>query len=257
MQKIINFLRNRFGGGVKPSAFSMKGRKPAQEDAFYMTDLPENQYLAIVADGVGGHGHGDFASLLTVKTFQDTFENNLPDRSPEELLKQTSLKAAALVYNKGINEPDYKNCGTTLSGFWLINDHFFTINIGDSRVYHYQAKQLTCITKDHSEVQRLLDAGIITQEEARQHPRRHMMLSAIGQSLNKLTIDITGPHSIYSGDWLLVCSDGVHDALYDHQISSLIKENNSSSKLAETLCLEAYQAGGQDNITACCYPFSR
>ena len=160
---------------------------------------------------------------------------------------------AATVLNKGIENPDYKNCGTTLTGFYIEGDEFFTINVGDSRVYKYSNRSLKQLTKDHSKVQRLIDTGMITEEEAFTHPERNIMTSAIGQPIEMMTVDIKGPYEINKNEMLLAFSDGVHDALKDHEITAIINEYEDSGILAEIIVDKSFKAGSKDNITVCTY----
>lgn len=255
--KIKAFFSKLFQSPAKApqtGAFSLKGRKPSQEDHWFISQPKAQNRLAFVADGVGGHGHGDFASALTVSVFKKAFEQAQNFDQPNDFLRKTSLLAAGSVLNKGLENPEYKNCGTTISGFFVRQNLYYTLNIGDSRVYHYTEGKLLRKTKDHSQVQRLLDAGILSEQEAFSHPRRNMMTSAIGQPLEKITIDTAGSFPLKNNDLLLAFSDGVHDALTDDQIQQLIeKQPQNPPALARLIAQKAYDAGSADNITACVY----
>jgi len=229
---------------------SIQGRKPAQEDSFYVSGVRNLRRLIFVADGVGGHGHGDFASQRTVNVFSEAF-NNMPNEvSVKDFLIMTAKEAARQVLEKSVEDPSYKNCGTTLSGFFVSGNVYYTINIGDSRVYLFSDGVLSRETHDHSIVQQLLDSGQITEEEAFTHPKRNIMTSAIGQDLNMMKIDVSEPRPLQAGDILMAFSDGVHDALTDNQIFRIVKEMKNSDGLAEKLTSSAYEAGGKVNITA-------
>lgn len=235
---------------------SIQGRKPSQEDSFLVTQERMGMRLIFVADGVGGHGHGDWASMATVEVFQNAFSSiESPSLDIPQFLRSTAMEAARIVLEKGQNQPEYKNCGTTVSGFLIKGNQYHTINIGDSRVYLWTNGMLCRETHDHSIVQELLDKGEITEDEAFTHPRRNMMTSAIGQSLNMIKIDINGPRQLESGDILMAFSDGVHDALRDHEIFSLVSQNLQNDRLADILVEQSYNAGGKDNITAVIYRF--
>lgn len=249
----ISKLLQRFRPLPQAGGFSIKGRKDKQEDAFYISEKKQAQQLIFVADGVGGHGHGDFASNLCVETFRKAFEQDAEIEDIPAFLKKTAMLVAASVYNKGKTEPEYKNCGTTLSGFFVSYNAYFTVNIGDSRVYAFENQELTRMTKDHSIVQSLIDEGKITEKEAFTHPKRNMMTSAIGQKLEMIRIDIKGPYPLKKGAMLLAFSDGVHDALTDNEIEILLKNAADSKHLAQLIVETAYEAGGKDNITACFY----
>lgn len=246
------------GNGLRAiTSSTMQGRKPSQEDSFLVTEQHNGRRLVFVADGVGGHGHGDWASMATVEVFSKAFDAMEPGADAAVFLHDTAMEAARIVLQKGIDQPEFKNCGTTVSGFLLHGNTYHTINIGDSRVYLWSKDILCRETHDHSIVQEMLDRGEITEVEAFSHPRRNMMTSAIGQSLDMIKIEINGPRTLEDGDLLMAFSDGVHDALTDEQIYTLVKRYKDSDDLADRLVQAAYNAGGKDNITAVIYRFSR
>ncbi len=234
-------------------AYSIQGRKPSQQDSFLVAEEREGKQLLFVADGVGGHAHGDFASSLCVEIFEMSYEQfhffyNIPD-----FLRKTALVVAASVLDKGRNNPDYKNSGTTLCGFFRDNNEYYTINIGDSRMYHYSTNNLRRMTKEHSKIQQLIDSGEITEEESLTHPERTIMTSAIGQTLEMIKIDIEGPFPVEKGDFLMIFSDGVHDFLRDKQIKETLEKNQNSENIAQVFVENAFNAGSGDNITAIVY----
>jgi protein phosphatase len=206
--------------------------------------------LVLVADGVGGHGHGDWASHAAWKGTGRPFESidNLND--PEAFPEGKRLAGGRRSAPKGQDDPAYQNAGTTLTGCLVIEDAYYTINIGDSRTYLYnEQKGLKRLTKDHSMVQEMIDAGTLTEEEALSHPYRARMTSAIGQPLEKIKMDVKGPYTLAPGDWLLSFSDGVHDYLTDAQILQIIQRR--PAHLCQELVEQALAAGSHDNLTAC------
>ncbi len=245
-------IRKIFNKTAHVSTHTHIGRKANQEDALFVSARKNDKQLIFVADGVGGHGHGDFASMLTVNMFKTAFENNsIYDIS--RFLNKSTLNIAEAVLAQGISNPAFKNCGTTISGFLIDRDDFYTLNVGDSRVYLFDNEICKQLTKDHSEVQRLLDLGAITEDEAFTHHRRNIMTSAIGQSIDMIKIDINGPYQINAGEMLLAFTDGVHDALRNNEIISILRQHKNSHDLAKIIVEAAYNAGGKDNITACVY----
>ncbi len=255
LRKLFRFLSKQ---SPVISTHSIKGRKDKQEDSFYVSETTNSRLLIFVADGVGGHGHGDFASQLTVRIFQDAFhafahQKVLHKKQIKDFLRKTTLHAAASVLNKTTENEEYKNCGTTLSGFFINQNSFYTVNIGDSRVYTLHNNILTRLTKDHSEVQRLIDLGFISEEESKTHPKKTMMTSAIGQPMEMLAIDIEGPNEIADEQILMACSDGVHDGLPDQEIEKILKQHKNKKDVAKLMVDAAYENGSKDNITACVY----
>lgn len=252
---MFDAIKNLFGGGKAPAieASSILGRKPAQEDSYLATEPRHGMRLVFVADGVGGHGHGDWASQAVVEVFRGAFSSIEADADIPQFLRQTAMQVARTVLQKSIEAPEFKNCGTTVSGFMIKGDSYYTINIGDSRVYLWCDSMLCRETHDQSIVQELLDRGEITEDEAFTHPKRNIMTSAIGQSLDLMRVDINGPRTINGGEILMACTDGVHDALMDNQILMLMNAHHGDEGLAGIITSASYNAGGRDNITAVIY----
>lgn len=245
------------GNGVRDiETGTLQGRKPAQEDSFLVTELRHGMRLIFVADGVGGHGHGDWASNAVVEVFRHAFDSIGVDPDIPSFLRDTAYAAAKVVLDKCVEQPEYKNCGTTVSGFLIRGNEYHTINIGDSRVYLWRESMLCRETHDQSVVQQLLDSGQITEDEAFTHPQRNMMTSAVGQPLNMMKVDVQGPRQLSDGDILMAFSDGVHDAMMDNQILILMQRYHGTSGLAQRIVQAAYDAGGKDNITAVIYRHS-
>ncbi len=253
LKKIIKRVTSKKNKQYITGAHSIKGRKSHQEDAFYISENKGGNKLILVADGVGGHGHGDFASKETIGIFNNFFVQSDNFKNIPDFLRKTTLASAALVLQKAIVDPRYKNCGTTITGFFITNNEFYTLNVGDSRVYRYARNELKQLTKDHSLIQNMIERGEITAEDAKHHPKRNIMTSAIGQPISLMKIDIEGPFDIEHGEMLLAFSDGVHDFLSNKELTQLIKTNFKNENLAQKLVNSAYANGSIDNITACYY----
>lgn len=208
----------------------------------------EDSYLAVpplfvVADGMGGHGGGNVASRIAVEEMGAVA--TLRPLYAEAVL--TSLERA----NREIIERDMANrMGTTATGLAGIEaaggDHLMVFNIGDSRVYRLAGGRLEQLTVDHSEVQELVLAGVITREQARTHPRRNVVTRALGSD--------AGLHPDHwllpavSGDRYLICSDGLFGELPDDVIAPLLAAGDPQ-RAAQALVAAAVQAGGRDNVT--------
>jgi protein phosphatase len=208
----------------------------------------EDSYLAVpplfvVADGMGGHGAGNVASRIAIEEMTACVA--LRPLFAEAVL--TALEHA----NRYIIERDEANrMGTTVTGLAGLEtagaDHLMVFNVGDSRVYRLAGKRLEQLTVDHSEVQELVLAGVITREQARTHPRRNVVTRALGGD--------TGLHPDHwllpaiTGDRYLICSDGLFSELPDEAIRPLLASGDPQSA-AETLVGAACDAGGRDNVT--------
>src|ERR1700734_788387 len=209
----------------------------------------EDSYLAVpplfvVADGMGGHGAGDVASRIAIEEMTACVA--LRPLFAEAVL--TALEHA----NRHIIERDEANrMGTTATGLAGLEaaggDHLMVFNIGDSRVYQLSGGRLEQLTVDHSEVQELVLAGVITREQARTHPRRNVVTRALGSD--------TGLHPdhwllpVVSGERFLICSDGLFGEGPDKAIAPLLGAGDPR-QAAEMLVAAANEAGGRDNVTA-------
>lgn len=225
----------RFSYGAATSV----GRvRPVNEDS-YLAVPP----LFVVADGMGGHGSGDLASRIAVEEMRACVA--LRPLFTEAVL--TALEHA----NQHIIERDNANrMGTTATGLAGLEsaggDHLMVFNIGDSRVYRLSGQRLEQLTVDHSEVQELVLAGLITREQARTHPRRNVVTRALGSDSGRLADHWLLPP--VRGDRYLICSDGLFGELPDEAILPLLAAG-SPQQAAETLVGAANDAGGRDNVT--------
>ncbi len=209
----------------------------------------EDSYLAVpplfvVADGMGGHGSGDLASRIAIEEMSACVA--LRPLFAEAVL--TALEHA----NRHIIERDAANrMGTTATGLAALEtaggDHLMVFNIGDSRVYRLSGDRLEQLTVDHSEVQELVLAGVITREQARTHPRRNVVTRALGSDVGLLPDHWLLP--AIGGDRYLICSDGLFSELPDDAILSLLAAGTPQDA-AEALVGAANDAGGRDNVTA-------
>jgi PPM family protein phosphatase len=208
----------------------------------------EDSYLAfpplfVVADGMGGHGSGDLASRIAIEEMGACVA--LRPLFAEAVL--TALEHA----NRHIIERDAANrMGTTATGLAALEtaggDHLMVFNIGDSRVYRLSGDRLEQLTVDHSEVQELVLAGVITREQARTHPRRNVVTRALGSDTGLLPDHWLLP--AIGGDRYLVCSDGLFSELPDEVILPLLAVG-TPQKAADELVAAANDAGGHDNVT--------
>jgi PPM family protein phosphatase len=209
----------------------------------------EDSYLAVppiyaVADGMGGHGSGDVASRLAVEVLARCVE--LRPLFTEAVLHALEEANLAIIGHEGPNR-----MGTTITGVAGLEtaggDHLMVFNIGDSRVYRLAGDRIEQLTVDHSEVQELVLAGVLTREQARTHPRRNVVTRALGSAPV-----VPADHwllPVIGGDRFLICSDGLFGELPDEVILPLLAVG-PAQQAAEALVAAADDAGGRDNITA-------
>ena len=210
----------------------------------------EDSYLAVppiyaVADGMGGHGSGDVASRLAVEALARCVE--LRPLFTEAVLH--ALEEANQVIVSRAEPPS--RMGTTVTGLAGLEtgggDHLMVFNVGDSRVYRLAADRIVQLTVDHSEVQELVLAGVLTREQARTHPRRNIVTRALGSAPSAHPDHWLLPAIV--GDRFLICSDGLFGELPDEVILPLLAVG-APRQSAEALVAAANDAGGRDNITA-------
>jgi serine/threonine protein phosphatase PrpC len=209
----------------------------------------EDSYIAqpplfAVADGMGGHGSGDLASRLAIDTL--TVAGRLRPLSVEGVLEGLDAANRAIVTYEGA-----RGMGTTVTGLALLEtrdgDRLMIFNVGDSRVYRLSGGVLSQVTVDHSEVQELVQAGVITRDQARIHPRRNIVTRALG-TIPASRIDYWLVAAT-AGDRYLICSDGLYSELPDEHITSLLRNGGAPQATADALVAAAEVAGGHDNIT--------
>lgn len=209
----------------------------------------EDSFLAIpplyaVADGMGGHGSGDLASSLAVQVLGRAAELR-------PLFTEAVLSALEEANRAIIARSDADRMGTTITGLAGLEtprgDHLMVFNVGDSRVYRLARDHVEQLTVDHSEVQELVLAGVITREQARTHPRRNIVTRALGSDPVLLADHQLLP--VVPGDRFLICSDGLFGELPEALILPLLTVG-PPQHAAQALVAAANDAGGRDNVTA-------
>lgn len=233
---------------VSATAASDRGRVRAVNEDTLLSEHP----VYVVADGMGGHARGDEASRRAVAALAD-LRGTAP--GPAEVL------AAIAAANDSViaigHEPDERPAGlagTTLTGVVLVDaglppvPHWMALNIGDSRVYTWDGRDLRQVSTDHSAVQELVDAGVISPDEARQHPDRNVITKALGV-VAELTPDVW-LIPLRPGHGFVVCSDGLSKELADVEIAeALARFQPGDRTIAEVLVDLALERGGHDNVS--------
>jgi PPM family protein phosphatase len=206
--------------------------------------------LAIVADGMGGHNAGDVASEMTVNLFKESWENTEEMKSPEQAESWLRDKISDINQSVYLHAKNHKECegmGTTVVAA-ICTDTFTTIaNIGDSRCYILNESGFKQLTDDHTLVNELVKTGQITKEDAEHHPRKNLILKALGTEESIRADFLTIIHD--EGDYLLLCSDGLSNKVSEQSMQKVLLNEMSLSDKAGTLIEMANQNGGEDNIT--------
>ncbi|SEL54589.1 protein phosphatase [Roseivivax marinus] len=217
-------------------------RREVNEDGFLSS--PESG-LWLVADGMGGHAAGDFASQTIVRELVSIGRPGSSDDLRARFLER--LSHANLVILEHANLLGRGTIGSTVVSLLVHGRDYACIWSGDSRAYLFRAGRLTQITRDHTEVRALLDAGTITEEEARHWPRKNVITRAIGVTDTPECDTVEG--QAREGDTFLLCSDGLTEHLEDHEIANLLGEALPPQAICDALVRETLARGARDNVT--------
>lgn len=222
--------------------------RTAQEDSHDIAILTPNGDVFVVCDGMGGHVGGKQASSIAVKSIIEHLKKEKYDQ-PMQALNDALQFANMQILGYAKEHPELRGMGTTACIVLLQDTEAYIAHVGDSRIYLYMGKeqQLHRVTKDHSYVQTLVDAGQITDEEAEHHPNKNRILKALGIKPELVpTCNVLRPKN---GDCFLICSDGLNGMITDSTIEGVLKQNIPLADKGERLIQLALEAGGQDNIT--------
>lgn len=206
------------------------------------------EHLFVVADGMGGHAGGDVASALAIQSIAHIdrpFEN---PADAAQALRDALLEANQELAETVFEHPELAGMGTTVSGFVRVGDRLAVAHIGDSRIYRWRDGVLTQVTKDHTFVQRLVDSGRITAEEAAVHPRRSVLMRVLGDVELTPEIDVEVLDTRPGDRWVL-CSDGLSGYVDEERIGELLDEHPDASAAVEALIDESLDHGAPDNVT--------
>ncbi|MFN2397440.1 MAG: PP2C family serine/threonine-protein phosphatase [Gemmatimonadaceae bacterium] len=214
--------------------------------------------ILMVADGLGGAAAGELASQLAVDTVLETMRERWADKINDGGTADSAQFAAALkaateaanskIHSFALEHPEHRGMGTTSTIAGVLNDTLYLAQVGDSRAYLIRGGQAQQITKDQSLMQRLVDAGELTQEEAERSERRNIILQALGPE-STVKVDVT-IQQLREGDTLILCTDGLSGLVKPDEIASEASSEPEPSCLCERLVELANENGGPDNITA-------
>ncbi|WP_373895975.1 Stp1/IreP family PP2C-type Ser/Thr phosphatase [Virgibacillus natechei] len=208
------------------------------------------QLLAAIADGMGGHQAGDVASQMAVSLIEEKWKNSLQLGSAEEAeqwISQAIIEINESIYRHAIQNAEYEGMGTTIV-VTVCTDEFITIShIGDSRCYLFNENGLNQITEDHSLVNELVRSGQISKDDADKHPRKNVLLRALGTEENAIA-ETQSIGWVY-GDSLLLCSDGLTNKVSDDELASFLNTNSDIKETGEQMIELANERGGEDNIS--------
>lgn len=215
-------------------------KRQDNQDRYLIARLAGGEVLAAVADGVGGHTGGAMAAQTAVQSL----ENNIQTHGAS--LWSAFLAAGRAVEQAAESSPEFTDMGTTLTAVLLKKDRLEWSHLGDTRLYLFRNGVLSCLTRDDTAAQELVEDGHLSIEEARQHPTRHMLYECLGCGDCEPSL---GRQKVLPGDLIMICSDGLHGELTDEQMSSVLVGGDPLESKANRLIQSALQAGGADNIS--------
>ena len=227
-----------------------KVRNHNEDHVGIFTNL-QGHLLAVVADGMGGHLAGDVASKMTIKLIEDLWDNNAPNKEvPDQMeiwFQQAIQEINGKIYTYANENPECKGMGTTLVAAFCTNKFVSIAHIGDSRCYILNEHGFRQLTDDHSLVNELVKSGQISKEDAEHHPRKNVLLRALGTeptvTIDTITVDFD------KGDYLILCTDGLSNKVSDKEIAEILSKDENLENKADQLIQMANDNGGEDNIT--------
>ena len=227
------------------SATNVGNYRKNNEDSYYVN---ESKNLYVLADGMGGHLAGERASKMATEIIGQDFAKDREIKNIDdaiEILSSSIRDANKKIFDSSQENEDYRGMGTTLSSGLILGDVLIYSNIGDSRIYRIN-KEMEQITQDDSFVNYLIEIGEITEEEAKNHPKKNVLTKAMGTTSDIEVIVNT--LDIKDKDVFLFCSDGLTNMVSDEEIFRIVKEN-SPEEARDMLLDLALKNGGMDNIT--------
>lgn len=223
------------------------GRKrEVNQDYVYVTDKPVGHVpnLFVVADGMGGHKAGDFASKYAVQALEEHVRNH-SGMGPELIITDAVREANRKIVEKAKQDTGLEGMGTTLVVATIIEHTLYFANVGDSRLYLIR-DEIKQLSKDHSLVEEMVRLGGINEEEAKHHPDKNIITRAIGAK-DDVEVDFF-EYRLQKGDIILMCTDGLTNMVDDDEIFRIVKGGRDVVETAMQLVEKANENGGKDNI---------
>lgn len=222
-------------------------KRKLNQDYVYTSETPVGPLpnLFLVADGMGGHKAGDYASRCAIETIVD-YIGRTGDVEPVGILEAAVSRANEMVRYKASSDEAYNGMGTTLVAATIEGNRMRVANVGDSRLYVVGSRKINQITRDHSYVEEMVRMGEIRRDQARSHPDKNIITRAVGAEEN-IAVDFFDV-TLQPGDIVLMCSDGLTNMIEDEEIRMILQGKRDLVEKAESLVNAANNNGGKDNI---------
>ncbi len=222
-------------------------KRKLNEDTVYTSEMPVGNLpnLFLVADGMGGHNAGDYASRYTVETMLSDIEEN-QETDPKEILRHAIEQANSFVHEQASARPTMSGMGTTVVAAVCLGDELLVANVGDSRLYLIN-ETIRQITVDHSLVEEMVRIGGIDRSTARNHPDKNIITRAVGVK-EQVEVDFFRI-ALMRDDTILLCSDGLSNMVEDENIRLIVNGQRDVVEKAQELVKAANENGGNDNIS--------
>lgn len=232
--------------------------RETNEDSARCATNPYGNVLLVVADGMGGHSKGEYASNLLVNHLCDSFLNIEEEfkniKVAAKWLNKVINEANAKIYLKAQQDPEYRGMGTTLSACLIIKDALITAQVGDSRIYRLNNNNLEQISTDQTYVNYLINIKKLSVEEANSHPDRHKLTNAVG---TKAVLNVDIQLYRYNNERLLLCSDGLYNNVPVGDLHYILRGNDSLDKKCMQLIAFGNANGGTDNMAVIIWEANR
>ena len=245
-------------------------KRQTNQDNFLTMRVCDNITMFVLCDGMGGTNGGNIASSLAIRTFADYVEQalsrhidgdgicNTDALNLPSLMNEAVGAANKAVYSRARENSELTNMGTTIVAAIAAEDEIHVANVGDSRMYLLEGKEMTQLTHDHSYVQMLVDMGQLTKEEAATNPRKNILTRAVGTE-STVDADVITVDMPKEGSYLMLCSDGLYNFISEKEFINIVRKNykeydddDYDAELTfktELLVDTANASGGGDNIT--------
>ena len=227
-------------------------KRAVNEDRAAVIERPDNLKLAVLADGMGGHNAGDVASEMAISLMRTSFLSATAEQLATPTARLQWLNEAVShtnneIYQYSLTNEGCKGMGTTLISCVLDGTHCTIAHVGDSRLYYFTDQAAQLITRDHSYVNVLIDKGAISEEEAKNHPNKNVIIKAIGteRTIKPDFYELT----LATESYVLLCSDGLSNKLTTDEMVAIITLPKTIKERGKMLVQLANDSGGEDNIS--------